>query len=193
MKIFLKNKTKPKLSLYPPEVLLHNRLEKDVQRMFNPLHYPLFLLFSSKYRVQNDYITPNGKMRATLSFLCACCVIVISMYYMYFNETSVDFYHYPRQALTPPQVSHSIARDRWSSDHRASRSWGKPTLTLMFKCFYRFSNSINNKTLVVNVFYLIQLCFFIHFKLYYDISKSQPQIKHWQNHSVLSVLLVYTR
>ena len=89
MKILLKKKMKPNLSLV--EVLLSNRLEKDVQRMFYPLHSLLFLLFSSKYTIKDNYITPNGKIRTMMSLFSLCYILVICVYSVFLNQSNEDY------------------------------------------------------------------------------------------------------
>ena len=86
-KIFHNQKVKRNLSFYPQEVLLRNRLDRDVQRIFYPLNFPLILLFSSKYAIRDNYITPNGKIRIISSLLSVCYVFVTCIYCMYFEGT----------------------------------------------------------------------------------------------------------
>ncbi|PZC79295.1 hypothetical protein B5X24_HaOG200992 [Helicoverpa armigera] len=57
--IFTNNKISAKTR--EPEVLLDNRLGKDIQRMLYPVNLILSLFLSSKYTIKDDYITPKGK------------------------------------------------------------------------------------------------------------------------------------
>lgn len=59
--------------------------------MIFPLHCPLLLLFTSKYRIQDNFITPNGKIRNILSFISVTYMLLISVYYMYFDEADVSY------------------------------------------------------------------------------------------------------
>lgn len=69
-----------KLSSYPVEVLLNNRIDKEVHSIFYPFNFILTLFFSSKFSMKDNYITPNGnKYYIVLSFI-VLFVIVICVY-----------------------------------------------------------------------------------------------------------------
>ena len=89
--LFLKKKNKPILPLRTPDVLQNNCLDKDIQQIFYPLNFLLLLLFSSKYTIQDNYITPNGKKRHILSFLSVCFVIVVTVYDLYIDLMAHNF------------------------------------------------------------------------------------------------------
>lgn len=88
---FQKGTVRKTCTLHPTEVLLNNRIEKEVQRMFFPLHFLLVLLLSSKYSIQDDYITPNSKQRKFGSFVCACYIVVTCVHFIYFDEVTDNY------------------------------------------------------------------------------------------------------
>ncbi|PZC77054.1 hypothetical protein B5X24_HaOG200703 [Helicoverpa armigera] len=71
---------------FPPEVCLNNYLEKEIQNIFRPFNYAFILLLSSKYTMQDNYITPNGKLRTFLSCMSASYVSGVGFYYMISNK-----------------------------------------------------------------------------------------------------------
>lgn len=73
-------KIEPKLSSHPVEVLLNNRLEKEVYSIIYPFNYMLTPVFSSKFNSQDNYITPNGKTYHVLMFISVLLVNAMCLY-----------------------------------------------------------------------------------------------------------------
>ncbi|KAF9799864.1 hypothetical protein SFRURICE_017098 [Spodoptera frugiperda] len=65
---------------------VHYPLDEDIQRMFYPFNCLLLLLCTPKYAIRNSYIVPNGITRTILSFLSVCFVIIVSVFYLFFQE-----------------------------------------------------------------------------------------------------------
>lgn len=70
----------------PPELLLGNRLEKDIQKILYPMHLVLSFFFLSKYSVKDDYITPQGKKFYFVAFFCLSFLYGLSINRLFFGE-----------------------------------------------------------------------------------------------------------
>ncbi|PZC77052.1 hypothetical protein B5X24_HaOG200701 [Helicoverpa armigera] len=71
---------------YPVEVLLNNRLDKEVESIFYPFHVILTLLCASKYCIRDHFITPNEYKFYTVNFISLSYVVASFAYQMYNNQ-----------------------------------------------------------------------------------------------------------
>ncbi|KAF9800124.1 hypothetical protein SFRURICE_017001 [Spodoptera frugiperda] len=65
------------------EVLSKNDLNKDIQRLFNPFNAVMTLLFSSKYSISNNKITPRGRKYNIVRLLGIFCAMMVTSFRMY--------------------------------------------------------------------------------------------------------------
>ncbi|PZC77088.1 hypothetical protein B5X24_HaOG200738, partial [Helicoverpa armigera] len=72
----------------PPAVLLNNHLDEEVQRILQPFHTLLTVFLSSKYRIRDNHINPNGFIFEFSGFSGLCFAFGATVYRLLKNENS---------------------------------------------------------------------------------------------------------
>lgn len=62
---------------YRVEILLNNLVDKDVQAMFKPLNIMQLITFCPKYKIRDNFITPNCRVSKVISLIGTLAFIAI--------------------------------------------------------------------------------------------------------------------
>ncbi|XP_068625344.1 uncharacterized protein [Battus philenor] len=74
-------RTGPGLSLnYINQLALENFLENELQMFLYPLNFTRYILFSNRYSICCNFITPNNRKANCCSFICSICYVFIYGY-----------------------------------------------------------------------------------------------------------------
>ncbi|XP_068625347.1 uncharacterized protein [Battus philenor] len=87
-------RTGPGLSLnYINQLDLENFLESDLQMFLRPFTFTRYILFTNRYRISCNFITPNNRKTNCFSFICSFCFVIIygiAIYIDYIYENSMQ-------------------------------------------------------------------------------------------------------
>ncbi|PZC77057.1 hypothetical protein B5X24_HaOG200706 [Helicoverpa armigera] len=75
---------------YSREVLLNNRLDKDVQRILFPFNFFLTMFLSSKYCIRDNYITPSKRKYYVFGLFGICIITAANVHQMYGQIANMD-------------------------------------------------------------------------------------------------------
>ena len=84
--IVTNNGIKPYHKMILPEVILNNRIDKDIQEMLRPINLMLSLFLSSKYSIKDNYITPKGNIFYIATFFLLACIYGYTVHRLFFGE-----------------------------------------------------------------------------------------------------------
>ncbi|PZC77087.1 hypothetical protein B5X24_HaOG200737 [Helicoverpa armigera] len=70
---------------YPVEVLLNNRLEKEIQNVVYPFNLLLTVTFASKYHIRDNYITPSYKIFDVPKVFAVFYALVVTSYKVFIS------------------------------------------------------------------------------------------------------------
>lgn len=75
------------------EYLLNNRIEYSFQKFLYPLNFTYFIVYSPKYCISDNYITPNNNKTRWRSFCCSFCYLLIFTIVFFYKSNLRDYVH----------------------------------------------------------------------------------------------------
>lgn len=121
-----------KIATVPQEYLLNNDLDKNLQAFLKPLELIQLAMFQRKYRIRDNFITPNGNVVNSISFCVTFFYIIITLMNIdFFNEQGFqnDFLLH-----VGPQLYYFMG-----------------SIVFICLCFANVINSDNNVKLILNI------------------------------------------
>ncbi|XP_037298074.1 uncharacterized protein LOC119190396 [Manduca sexta] len=85
-----RKKTKISQNLGLQEVLLNNRVDDDIQKLLFPMDLIQRLLLIPKYKIRDNFITPNGLWANIINIFFTCIVTMIFLYYTMYTKRIID-------------------------------------------------------------------------------------------------------
>lgn len=84
-----------------PEVLMNNRLEKDIQKMMFPVHLMFSIFLASKYTIKDDYVTPKGRVYRIFTFVFVAVLFGMTVNRLFFEgiEDTLGLYNFDLVSL----------------------------------------------------------------------------------------------
>ena len=79
---------------YPVNINFNNLVDKDVQKMLSPLNLMQYTMFCPKYRIKNNFITPNSLISNFVSMIVTVAFIFLFIFGTYFvnvNKYSLGY------------------------------------------------------------------------------------------------------
>nr|WCC57898.1 gustatory receptor 29.2 [Papilio memnon] len=75
------------------EYFLNNRIENTFQKFLYPLNLTDFLVYSPKYCISDNFITPNNNKTKWRSFCCSFCYLLMFTLLFVYNSKLSDYYY----------------------------------------------------------------------------------------------------
>lgn len=128
----LKIKSSDKITIIPHEHLISNNLDANLQAFIKPLEWTQIPLFQRKYRIRDNFITPNGYFIKTISCVVTLLYIIITMMNLnFFDEQGFQNFYL---VYVGPQLFCFMG-----------------SIVLVFLCFANVINTDNNVQLILNI------------------------------------------